>query len=254
MKRSHHRSLKVLLVDDDAVLGKMMTTGLRQKNYEVSVIGDYSSASAFIEKHLDSSRKGGGAGDSSAFVPDVFIIDYNLGTTKTGLDLCKKIRRRSNAPGLMLSATEALDTMVACLDAGADHYIHKSSSLREIVSRINSCSRNRLAVQSSASTVKTPWVTLMCDERLLVSSTRKVQLTEQECLLAQILLMNRNSALAKEDIHIQVYGDYPGTQSRKLDVLIGRLRKKISAVKCRYRIFSERSFGYKLVEISHDRA
>lgn len=92
----------------------------------------------------------------------------------------------------------------------------------------------------------------MSDERYLMVDKEKIQLTEKECLLAELFFMNFKISLSKEDICLHLYGSSNHVESRKLDVLIGRLRKKMAPINHRYKILTERNHGYRMIEVSNE--
>jgi DNA-binding response OmpR family regulator len=243
VQQSTHTA-KAVVVDDDNVFGSILSSSLARENYQVEVIDEYQNAAEFIDKCISS----GGAAE-----PDVVILDYHLDNGKTGLDLCRKIRSRSDVPIIMLTGNKSLETTVACLENGADQYMVKPFEVPELIARINVCKRIRRGRVTDSRKIEAPGLALMLDERRLVGPKRKVHLTEKECCLAEVLLRSLNSPVTKDDLRQHIYGtaDASNIQSRNLDVLVGRLRKKLAAFSNQFRIYSMRNVGYKLVQLNH---
>lgn len=246
MRTAHSKALKALVVDDDHLFGNMLKHSLPKDSYDVSVIGNYSDASAFVEKHI--AVKGRDLDTGVTAPPDVIILDYFLDEGKTGLELCRTIRSTSNIPVIMLTGNDSVESIVACLDSGADQYIVKPCQMTELVARIKACTRNRPPAIDLNRKIEAAGITLMTDERILVHDRKRVELTEKECVLAEVLLLNLNQPVAKEAMRKHVYGNVTNVHSRNLDVLVGRLRKKLKAVG-KFRIYSLRNVGYKLVPV-----
>lgn len=249
MRTQHHHALKALVVDDDNLFGSMLSNSLLRENYEVSVIGNYRHANAFIDECIAGTVS---ADEPACTTPDVIILDYFLDEGKTGLELCRKIRSRSDVPIIMLTGNTSVETTVACLESGADQYIHKPCQMPELLARIKVCTRNRRKPGvTGARQIEAAGVSLLLDERYLVSPRNRIELTEKECVLAEILLQNINQPVSKEALREHVYGNANNIHSRNLDVLVGRLRKKLQPFGGKFRIYSMRNIGYKLVPMNH---
>jgi DNA-binding response OmpR family regulator len=241
--------IRALLVDDDPLMGNILSFGLSGSGIECVHLTSYEQAVEYIDGSLYTGRKPEKKprkGDGAEAV-DVVILDYYLNNGKTGLSLCKKIRVRSELPVVMLTGEKSVKTTVMCLEEGADQYVCKPFILDELVARINASIRSRKIPQLAAPAKNSPGIKINVNEREFKFGGSSVSLTEKESLLAEVLLHNVDRPVTKEDIFEHVYGRFAGIHSRCLDMLVGRLRKKLALTGNKCRIFSVRNLGYKMV-------
>jgi DNA-binding response OmpR family regulator len=252
MKRVPESPARALIVENDIVYAKIISTTLKAHNFDVSIITSYRKARDLLERYLHP-RLARQPVRRNEYHPDVFILDYHLDEGKTGLELCRQIREKSNAPIIMLTANTTTETAVACLNSGADQYIHKPFAVPDLLARIGAARRNKVQISNSIiRKVELPEVRLMTEERYLLVGNERIQLTEKECLLAELFFINLNISLSKEDICLGLYRSSNNLDSRKLDVLIGRLRKKMAPTSHQYKILTERNYGYRMIEVSNE--
>lgn len=257
MQQTAEKPVKALIIDDDPLFCRILSTGLCAADYDVSVISCFPTAEAFIESKARG-VSGHGPGPLPNF-PDVIILDYFLDNGKTGLELCKAIRRHSAVPIVMLTGNTSTEAAIACLESGADQYIHKPCQVPELLARINA-SRRRATQAGPAGWSRTEpaperrieraEATLLPDERTITLGEMRIALTEKECRLAEILFLNMSTPVSKDDIGSHVYGSARNLYSRSIDVLVGRLRTRLRSADSKFRIISERNFGYRLVRKS----
>jgi len=118
--------------------------------------------------------------------------------------------------------------------------------------RIQACQRYRAKGESDALTRAAP-AELRLSQRHILSSNEKIELTELETKLAKLLLSNLGSTVSKQTMSREIYGySEMFVHSRGLDVLVGRLRKKLHLVTDQYRILNERKCGYRLAGVTHE--
>ena len=197
---------KVLIVEDDAKIARVLQLELEHEGFEVEICSD---GAAAIERAL----KG----------PDLIVLDLMLPRID-GLEVCRRVRRHSSVPIIMLTAKDAVPDRVTGLDAGADDYLTKPFSIEELLARI----RVRLRDREPAERV------LQAADLLLNRDTRDVQrggnpitLTTKEFSLLEFLMMYPNKVHTRDEIFNSVWGsDFLG-ESNLIDVYIRYLRNKI---------------------------
>lgn len=245
---------RALLVDDDPLLGKLVSYGLSGSGIECIHLTSYEQAMDYLDASLASRNAGSGGVSSKAGSADldVVILDYYLNDGKTALPLCKKIRIKSNLPVVMLTGEKSVQTTIKCLEEGADQYICKPFDVDELVARIKASIRARKARQLAAPAGSSGDFMVNVGERILKFAGATVPLTEKESLLADVLSRNMGFPVSKEEIFENVYGRYAGMHTRCLDMLVGRLRKKLALTGNRCRILSARNLGYKLIVKNDD--
>jgi DNA-binding response OmpR family regulator len=221
--------MRLLLVEDDASIGRFVVRGLEQEGHVVDWLRDGEDALRRL-------------GDPAY---DAAIVDVML-PRRDGLSVVREGRRRGiGTPLLILSAKSAVDDRVAGLEAGADDYLGKPFSFVELSARL-------AALVRRASGASTPFVLRYDDvevdlrSRRVRRGDREVELQPKELALLEYLLRNPERVLSKTMIlqHVWDYAFDP--QTNVVDVLVHRLRKKIDAPFERPLIHTIRGVGYVL--------
>ncbi|MBZ0305484.1 MAG: response regulator transcription factor [Anaerolineae bacterium] len=201
--------MKVLVVDDDLALADVIAFTLRRAGFHI--VNAYDGVMA-VERWRSES-------------PDVIVLDLNL-PKMDGLAVCQHIRAQTSTPIIMLSVNGEDDDVVRGLELGADDYLTKPFSPRQLVARIK-------AVMRRAGIVQTPGplsvgdLTLDIARREVTSAERDpVQLTQLECRFLEVLMLNAGQVLPAETIIQQVWG-ISGGDKVMLKQLVHRLRQKI---------------------------
>jgi DNA-binding response OmpR family regulator len=207
--------MKVLVVDDDRVLADLVSFTLRRSGYEVVIAGDARSA---IERWTEDK-------------PDFLILDVNLPGTpdlKDGFAICRRIRSESDIPIILLTVRGEEKDIVYGLEAGADDYILKPFSPRQLVARVQAVTRRSHATSNSRPT------TFSADgldfnpklrEISFIDETPK-SLTQLESKLLESLMLNAGQAMTFDDLISDVWGPGGGT-AEMLRQLVRRLRSKV---------------------------
>jgi len=225
----------VLVVEDEANLADTIAYNLRREGYEAATAGDgYSALDAAKTQH-----------------PDVVVLDLMLPGID-GLELCRRIRRSSAVPIIMLTARgDELDRVVG-LEVGADDYLAKPFSMRELLARVRALLRRRdlLREEMGGATARSD-VLQSGDLRLDVPGHRAsigsadVALTPKEFALLEALLRHRGQVLAPGQLLEMVWG-YSDADTRTVAVHIRSLREKIEDDASRpRRIETVRGVGYR---------
>jgi DNA-binding response OmpR family regulator len=202
--------MKALVVDDDLALADVLSFTLRRAGFDVIVANDGQAALARWEQDH----------------PDFIILDLNL-PKLSGLQVCKRIRTQSDVPILILSVRGDDDDIVTGLEEGADEYIVKPFSPRQLIARIEAVLRrsgNQNLVPDSLSVEE---MTLdPARSELYVAGVLQAHLTHLESELLQTLILNRDQVLAADALIDRVWGAGGGDRAM-LKQLVYRLRRKI---------------------------
>jgi two-component system response regulator RegX3 len=181
--------------------------------------------------------------------PDLVLLDLMLPKV-SGVDVCRELRRRSSVPIIMVTAKSSeIDTVVG-LEVGADDYVTKPYSLRELVARMRAVLRRRSADVSQAglggAAIEVGDVALDPDSHEVVIRGEVVPLPLKEFELLEALLANAGRVLTRESLIDRVWGlDYVG-DTKTLDVHVKRLRAKVEPDPSKpTRIVTIRGLGYK---------
>ncbi len=222
--------MRILLVEDDELLGDALKTGLIQFKYIVEWLKDGEAALLAIK--------------TESF--DLIILDLGLPKIM-GMELLKSIRKNNiKSPVLILTARDAIDDMVKGLDNGADDYMTKPFDLNELGARARALIRRTQGRADSI--IHYENITLDPAAHLVLVDGNKVNLARREFLLLHKLLENTGQVLSRESLTQSIYGWDEDVESNALEVHIHNLRKKLNA----HFIKTIRGVGY-IIEKNHNR-
>ena len=180
--------------------------------------------------------------------PDVIILDLNL-PVLSGTEVCRILRSRpatANIPIIMLTARTAEADRVSGLDLGADDYVTKPFSLRELAARVRAVLRRRQAEPASARVYKGTHLTADFDAVAIAVDGASVRLTRREFELLRFLVENKNRVISRDRLLERVWGYDRYIETRSVDVHVGRLRAKLGAAG--QQIETVVGLGYRFVE------
>ncbi|MCB1734680.1 MAG: response regulator [Gammaproteobacteria bacterium] len=216
--------MRVLLVEDDALLGDGVRAGLTQHGYTVDWVRDGVAAELALR--------------DEDF--DLAVLDLGL-PRQDGLAVLRKLRAAGkDTPVLILTARDTVADRVAGLDAGADDYLIKPFDLDELSARLRALTRRRAGRTSSV--IRYQDLELDPAARSLTQSGQAVILTARELAIFEALMNNIGRALSKERLEEALYGWDEGVESNAIEVHIHHLRKKLG----KERIKTVRGIGYLL--------
>ena len=223
---------RILVVDDEPSVTDLLAYNLRKALYDVQVAADGRAALCL-------------AGE---FQPDLILLDLMIPEVD-GLDVCRELRKSSNVPVIMITARgEEIDRVIG-LELGADDYVVKPFSVRELMARIKAVLRRTQNDNSEPSTIISGAGGLRMDveRRVVTVADSAIELTRLEFDLLHRLLINRGRVLTRERLLEQAWGyDYVG-DTRAVDSAVKRLRAKLRAASpeadC---IESVRGLGYRI--------
>ena len=207
-----HR-MRILLVEDDPMIGKSLRAALSQDGYTVDWVQDGASGKAAI--------------DSADGAYALVLLDLGL-PRKSGLDLLKEMRRAgSKARVIVVTARDAIADRVAGLDAGADDYLVKPFSLEELAARMRALLRRDIAREDNV--LRNGDLALDTGERTVTKGAAKVDLSAREFALLAALLERPGTALSKAQLEEKLYGWGEEVESNTVEVHVHNLRKKLGA-------------------------
>ena len=222
-------SQHILTIEDEPDIASLIKLFLEKEGYRVTHISDGTKGFAEILRNK----------------PDLLILDLML-PGMDGLEVCKKVRGKpetASLPILMLTAKgEEVDKILG-LELGADDYLTKPFSPRELVARVKSLLRRAAPVEAPVILKYGP-LTLDSVRHEVKVNDQEILLTSKEFGLLEILLKNRGRVQTRDALLNQVWGyDYFGT-TRTVDVHIGRIREKIPLLA--EAVVTVKSLGYKI--------
>ncbi len=208
---------RILLVEDEEKLARMLELELNYEGYQV-------------EKAADG-RTGLERARSGEF--DLVLLDVML-PQLSGMEVLRRLRKESQLPVILLTARDSVMDKVSGLDAGADDYVTKPFAIEELLARIRSALRGRSGWEGQALTAGE--LAMDVERRRVTVGGREVELTKKEFDLLRALLENKGRVLTREALLDSVWGvDFVG-ETNSVDVYIRFLRSKL-----------DEAFGIKLI-------
>ena len=231
---SDHKS-RILLVEDESAIVEAVAYALELEGFQVS-------SAAGGREGLEAARR---------LKPSVVILDVML-PGMSGLDVCRQLRSESDVPIIMLSAKEAEADKVAGLELGADDYLVKPFSMRELIARVRAQLRRAAksgALSESNEVLRGGAVELDVDAHEVRVGGESVAVRPKEFELLESLMRRRGRLATRETLIDEVWGPDHFGGTKTLDVHIKRLREKLEADPARPRhIVTVRGLGYKFVD------
>ena len=223
-------SLRVLIAEDEQQLARVLVAAMHSVNYEVTAVSNGERAVQ--------------AAQENAY--DVIILDIMM-PVKDGLTALKEIRASGDRTYvMMLTAMAEVDDRVTGLDAGADDYLTKPFSLKELLARLRSLERRNEEYDDDVLTFAD--LTLDNNEQRL-EAHNSISLSKKETRLLQYLILNAGKALSAADLINHTWDDDDeAADAQDLWINISYLRQKLQAVNSRVQITGEKSGPFTLIQ------
>ena len=230
---------RVLVVEDESAIAELIAINLRHAGFEVSVVADAEAARASVDRVL----------------PDLVLLDWML-PGQSGLALAKAWRaeaRTKPLPIIMLTARAEEGDKLAGLDGGADDYLTKPFSPRELLARIRAVLRRR-APQALDEAVEVGGLRLDPATRRVTreidGALREVKIGPTEFRLLHFLLTHPERVHSRAQLLDRVWGDHVFIEERTVDVHVKRLREALTPVQSAQLVETVRGAGYRLSQAS----
>ncbi len=227
----------VLVVEDEAAIGELIRLHLRHAGFEVTLATDAEQAQAAVDRVL----------------PDLVLLDWML-PGQSGLQLARRWRneaRTRELPLIMLTARADEADKVAGLDVGADDYLTKPFSPKELLARMRAVLR-RKAPEALDSAVEVAGLKLdpatRRVSRVVDGETREVKVGPTEFKLLHFLMTHPERVHSRAQLLDRVWGDHVFIEERTVDVHVKRLREALSPVNAAVLVETVRGAGYRLTQ------
>jgi len=218
---------KILLIEDEVKLARFVELELKYEGYEVVVCHD--------------GREGLNLLLDNAF--EMVLLDLML-PGLNGIEICRRVRKLSNIPIIMLTAKDEVIDKVAGLDSGADDYLTKPFAIEELLARMRVAFKHCEDTGAKKTVLQVRELIIDTDKRMVTVDGTAVELTKKEYELLLYLVQNKNIVLTREQILNEVWGySYIG-ETNVVDVYIRYLRAKIDEAFDRKYIHTIRGVGY----------
>ena len=202
----------ILVVEDEPPIADAVATRLRSEGFEVAIAADGPAGVALCER----------------LRPDLVVLDLML-PGLDGLDVCREIQRERAVPVLMLTARDSETDLIVGLEVGADDYLTKPFSARELVARVHALLRRveRRPAPTNSTTLRLGSISLEPATRRVRNGDDPVHLTPTEFDLLVYLVERRARVFTREQLLAQVWGYHDGAGARTVDSHVRALRRKL---------------------------
>jgi two-component system, OmpR family, response regulator RegX3 len=222
----------ILVVEDEPALAESIGYNLEREGYRVVLAADGSSGLRQFRREP----------------PHLILLDLMIPEIP-GLDLCRMIRAESDVPIIVLTAKGAESDKVVGLELGADDYVTKPFSVRELVARVRANLRRAGMSAGSGAVLSVAGLVIDPERHTLKVRGEPVELTPKEFAVLQLLVERKGRLLTRDFLLDQVWGPEFAGVPTTLDVHIRRLREKVEQdPKAPAHICTVRGLGYKFVE------
>lgn len=226
---------KILIIEDEQHIQELLTYNLQQREYKVVNLLDGTRAIETIEREK----------------PDLILLDIML-PGKDGIEICKELKRKretENIPIIMLTARGEEFDKVLGLEIGADDYITKPFSVKELIARIRAILRRTSKAAYSNTFLQIGDIIIDNEKYEVMKNNKRIELTLKEFELLKLLAENKGKVLTRNFLLDKIWGyEYSG-ETRTVDVHIRHLRKKLEEddKEPKY-IETIRGVGYRITE------
>jgi DNA-binding response OmpR family regulator len=223
---------QILVVEDDRDIAELIRHYLTRAGHHVEVLASGSEAVLRVREEA----------------PDVLILDLML-PGMSGLEVCRTLRADTGTarlPIIMVTARAQEGDRVLGLESGADDYVTKPFSARELVARVAALLRRVAPQPESGGTLRHGTLTIDLDRHVVTDGDRDVRLTAKEFLLLEYLIRHRGRVLSRDVLLANVWGYQYTGGTRTVDVHVRRLREKLPILSSS--LETVKQFGYKLLE------
>jgi two-component system, OmpR family, KDP operon response regulator KdpE len=229
---------KILVIDDDIKIQKLLTVGLESYGYRVT----------------SASNGNQGLAVAAQQNPDVIILDVNLGSEPDGVDVCLKLREWTTIPIIVLSIWDEQRIKIAALNAGADDYLLKPFDMGELEARIRAVQRRQTIQETGTSGAEIRVHDLVIDlaKHHVTLNGDDIHLTPKEYELLRLLATNAGKVMTHSLLLEKVWGRQKSNADHYIRVFINTLRRKLGDTLTgpnRY-IFTESGIGYRFTDIA----
>ncbi|MGN6526020.1 MAG: phosphate regulon transcriptional regulator PhoB [Burkholderiaceae bacterium] len=224
---------RILVVEDESAIAELIAINLRHSGFEVTIAETADAAQGEVDRVL----------------PELVVLDWML-PGQTGLALAKQWRsvaRTRDLPIIMLTARSDEADKLSGLDAGADDYLTKPFSTKELLARIRAVLR-RKAPEALDSAVEVSGLRLDPATRRVTRGDREVKIGPTEFRLLHFFMTHTERVHSRTQLLDRVWGDHVFIEERTVDVHVKRLREALAPVQCSTLIETVRGAGYRLTQ------
>lgn len=223
----------ILIIEDDFALAKSITNVLERYNFRSSILDDFEN---IADRVVDTK-------------PDLIILDINL-PYYNGFYWCRKIRKITSNPIMIISSRDSNMDQIMALEYGADDYITKPFDSEILIAKINSLLRRTFGELSASTineTLKVGTIILDKDRQQLLAGENQIDLSITELKILKKLIEKYPNSVSRDELFFEVWDENNFVEENTLNVNIRRIRRKIDDNQLPIGIRTIRTFGYQLV-------
>ena len=223
----------ILIIEDDFALAKSITNVLEKYNFRSSILNDFEN----IENIVMNTK------------PDLIILDINL-PYYNGFYWCRKIRKITSNPIMIISSRDSNMDQIMALEYGAEDYITKPFDSEILIAKINSLLRRTFGELSASTineTLKVGNIILDKDRQQLLAGENQIDLSITELKILKKLIEKYPNSVSRDELFFEVWDENNFVEENTLNVNIRRIRRKIDDNQLPISIRTIRTFGYQLV-------
>lgn len=222
---------KVLIIEDEKKIARFLELELKHEGYDVDIAYNGREGLIMFEQQ-----------EYDLILLDILLPELN------GMEVCRRIRKVSSVPIIIVSAKDEITDKVYGLDIGADDYLTKPFAIEELLARMRAHLRKSSSSKLEDSKLKIDDLVMDLDTHEVFRSDRKLSLTNQEYELLKYLLENQKIVLTRDQISSKVWGYEFEDNTNVVDVYISYLRRKVDQSSKVKLIHTIRGVGYVLRE------
>ncbi len=220
---------KILIVEDDLIIAKLLKESLIKWKYEVKYVTEFKNVlNEFI-----------------SYMPQLVLLDISL-PFFNGYYWCNKIRKISKVPIIFISSANENMTIIMAINMGGDDFIFKPFSLDVVIAKIQALIRRTYSFQGQVNIIEHNGAILSLNDNTLIYNNNKLELTKNDFKILQILFENAGNIVSRNDIMIRLWENDNFIDENTLTVNITRVRKKLNDIGLKDFIITKKGIGYGL--------
>lgn len=218
---------KVLIVEDDSVIGNLMKKHLEKWEFQVHTVLNFKDIlSEFQEVE-----------------PDIVLMDVML-PFHNGFYWCNEIRKISKLPIMFVSSAGDNMNIVMAMDMGGDDFVTKPFDLNVLTAKMNALLRRSYSFQGTLNILEHRGVRLNLSSAIASYGDKEIELTKNEYKILQILIENAGEMVSRDNMMLRLWNDDEFVDDNTLTVNIGRLRKKLAGIGVEDYVITKKGIGY----------
>lgn len=218
---------RILIVEDDLTIAKILKETLEKWKYEVEYIVDFMNV---LEKFVQ-------------YMPQLVLLDISL-PFFNGYHWCTEIRKISKIPIIFISSANDNMNIIMAINMGADDFVSKPFDLDIIVAKIQAIIRRTYSFYGQTNMIEHRGVILSLNENNLIYGDKKLELTKNDFRILLILFENAGNIVARDDIMIRLWENDNFIDDNTLTVNVARIRKKLDDIGLGDFIVTKKGIGY----------